>query len=39
MCGEPVAAILPPARRQVNAGRRVTPERDAAEGILFDLFE
>ena len=29
----------PPARRQVNAERRVTPERDAAEGILFDVFE
>jgi hypothetical protein len=35
----PLAAILRPARRQVNAERRVTPERDAAEGILFDVFE
>ncbi len=28
-----------PARRQVNAERRVTPERDAAAGILFDVFQ
>jgi hypothetical protein len=27
------------ARRQVNAERRVTPERDATEGILFDVLE
>ncbi len=32
-------AILAPARRQVNAERRVTAERDETEGILFDLFE
>ncbi len=34
-----LAAILAPARRQVNAERRVTPERDEADGILFDVFE
>ena len=31
--------MLGPARRQVNAERRGTAERDAADGILFDVFE
>ena len=41
-CGKlfrPMRVILGRARRQVNAERRVTPERDAVEGILFDVFE
>jgi len=34
----PLPAILAPARRQVNAERRVTPERDAAERIIAEWF-